>query len=131
MKPSSAYAGAAPTSTPGLQSRTSPSSNSSKEIGEMLDTLHKNGQNWQGVKRVSEWCQRGAKRVPKGCQNALVFSLKSDLRRSLRDGVFALTDYGCPQCRYRHLPASTHNAAVLGFCCEYECSGAYEPARAN
>jgi len=59
-------------------------------------------------KRATDGRQSGDRRATRGRQKELILSLESDLRRSLRDGVFSLTDFEYPLCLFRHLRSVVH-----------------------
>jgi hypothetical protein len=70
----------------------------------MYATSHKNAKNLEGAKRVSEWCQKGARRVPKGCQTTVFFGEDFSNAEGVKDSVsFSLF----------HLVQVTHSATLV------------------
>jgi hypothetical protein len=92
----------------------------------MSHTLHTDVLKTLMVSYQSRGSQSVVKRQSKGSQDALVFSLKSDLRRSLRDGVFLFAAFGYPRCCYRHLPTWVRDTSILAFCGDCENFVGYE-----
>jgi len=104
---------------------------SNRKDRSMYDSLQKTG-----LKTASNAIRTEFERKSNECrtmieQNALVFSLKSDLRRSLRGGVYLFAASGYPHCRYCHMTTWVGNATVLAFCAGREKSGSYETPGAN
>jgi hypothetical protein len=78
----------------------------------MLGSLHKTRSKTVLNKALTNREQRDNKGLTKSEQNGRFLSPKSDLRRSLRDGVFLFPASGYPQCHFCHIAAGDHKATV-------------------
>jgi hypothetical protein len=77
----------------------------------MLESLQNRPKTAGGQKVDKRWTEGGQmvdKRWTEGRQNPLISGTKSDLRRSLRDGVLFITDCKSAQCPYRHMRTGAH-----------------------
>jgi len=74
----------------------------------MSSIFQKNAPKLLVDRRLTRGCHEVDKWLTNGCQNRLILKPESNLRRSLRDGVYSSSLFCNPLCLFRHMRTGAH-----------------------